>query len=404
MQRSRMGRLQRRGCQQMRLKILLPEVKPSSVKVPEACPYEGCGSPDVGRYQVVKKTIRDTVESEVEVWRCRCLTCGRTFRSYPEGVGRAGTSLRVKGLGVMLYLLGLSYGATSLALEALGVYLCKSRVYDAMQEASRRVPGLRRREVFGKMRTPALGADVTSVKCNGKWLALGLTVDDVDGTALSIDVLPGEDAETLKVWLAPVLEATGAELLVSDDADGFKQVADADGLDHQVCKSHVSRNTEALVEELKDIVQNSDDPSLTRIGVLREQAEKDLERLRELVKRRDPKDVDQLADLYDRYKGASPPKKGQRASLAYRMYLLFLDRWNMWSRLTRYRKWKGPNGETVDGTNNGSERAIGWWIKERYRTMRGYKRRQNAVCVSRLLAWCGNHLNRGGADLSLLLA
>jgi len=56
------------------------------------------------------------------------------------------------------------------------------------------------------------------------------------------------------------------------------------------------------------------------------------------------------------------------------------------------------------GTNNGSERAIGWWIKERYRTMRGYKRVESAVNVSRLLAWCGNHLDRGGADLALLLA
>jgi hypothetical protein len=86
------------------------------------------------------------------------------------------------------------------------------------------------------------------------------------------------------------------------------------------------------------------------------------------------------------------------------MYLLFLDRCNMWPRLTRYRTWEGPHHETVDGSNNASERAIGWWIKERYRTMRGYKRRQNAVCVSRLMAWCGNHLQRGGADLSLLLA
>ena len=58
----------------------------------------------------------------------------------------------------------------------------------------------------------------------------------------------------------------------------------------------------------------------------------------------------------------------------------------------------------MDGTNNGSERAIGWCIKERYRTMRGYKRRKSAVNVSRLLAWCGNHLNCGGADLSLLFA
>ena len=40
----------------------------------------------------------------------------------------------------------------------------------------------------------------------------------------------------------------------------------------------------------------------------------------------------------------------------------------------------------VDGTNNGCERAIGWWDKERYRTMRGYKRPQSVVNVSLLLA------------------
>lgn len=73
-------------------------------------------------------------------------------------------------------------------------------------------------------------------------------------------------------------------------------------------------------------------------------------------------------------------------------------------RLTRYRTWKGPRGETIDGTNNGSERAIGWWIKERHRPVRGYKRRKSAVNVSRPLAWFGNHLDRGGVDLSLLVA
>ena len=56
--------------------------------------------------------------------------------------------------------------------------------------------------------------------------------------------------------------------------------------------------------------------------------------------------------------------------------------------------------ETLDGTNNACERAIGWWIKERYRTMRGYKVPENAVNVSRLLAWCGNFLNtEDGATL-----
>jgi len=108
--------------------------------------------------------------------------------------------------------------------------------------------------------------------------------------------------------------------------------------------------------------------------------------------------------LHARYQRAAPPKKGEPASVAYRMRMLFLDRWNLWRRLTRYRTWQGPHGERIDGTNNNAERGIGWWIKERYRTMRGYKREKSAVNVSRLLAWCGNHLDRGGADLALLLA
>jgi hypothetical protein len=83
---------------------------------------------------------------------------------------------------------------------------------------------------------------------------------------------------------------------------------------------------------------------------------------------------------------------------------LFLDRWSLWQRLTRYRIWKGAKGETIDGTNNGCERAIGWWVKERYRTMQDYKRSKSTVNVSRLLAWCGNGLERGGGDLALLVA
>jgi hypothetical protein len=84
----------------------------------------------------------------------------------------------------MLYLLGLNYGAVSLALEALGAYLCQSRVYDAVRAAAEKVPGLKRQEVFAEVKAPAMGGDVTSVKCNGERLHLGLTVDDNIGLVL----------------------------------------------------------------------------------------------------------------------------------------------------------------------------------------------------------------------------
>ncbi len=386
----------------MRLHMILPRVKPTDVKAPSRCPY--CGGKHFRLHQEVKKPLRDTVYTEVIAYRYQCLKCDGTHRVYPVGVGRSQTSKRVKGLAVLLYLLGLSYGAVALALEALGVYLCKSRVYDTVQEVAERVPGMKRGAIFAGVRTPALGGDVTSVKCFGKWLPLGITVDSVTGWVLTIDELTGEDAETLEAWMAPIIAAVGAELLVTDDADSFKRVADNQGLKHQVCKSHVKRNTDTLVESLKSLAVADKDGSLAAIGVAPEQAVADLERLDELIRSRQPNQEDELEIMHLRYVAAAPPGESEQASVAYRLRLLFLDRWNLWRRLTCYRTWQGPDGETIDGTNNNAERAIGWWIKERYRTMRGYKRPKSAVNVSRLLAWCGNHLDKGGADLALLLA
>lgn len=388
----------------MRLQLILPRVEIGEMSLPSVCPYESCQGRHFRHHQEVEKPLKDTEYGSVFAQRYECLRCKRTFRLYPHGVTRAQTSQRVKGLGVMLYLLGLSYGATSLALEALGVYMCKTSVYEAVQAAAEKVPGMKRHEVFSGLQTSALGGDLTSVKCSGEWLPLGLAVDDTTGLVLTVDALPAEDAETVKEWLEPVAKAVDARLLVSDDADAFKSVANDLGLEHQVCKGHVKRNTEAFIESMAAKVELDEDGSLAAIGVTPEQALQDLIRLGELIFSRQPEEEKELEEMHHRYTGAAPPGPGEKATAAYRLRLMYLDRWNLWRRLTRYRTWLGPQGETVDGTNNGCERAIGWWVKERYRTMRGYKRPKSAVNVSRLLAWCGNHLERGGADLAILVS
>ena len=388
----------------MRLELILPQVNPEEFKKPLVCPQKGCQGRHFEHHQEVDKPVKDTEYRAVSAHRYRCLRCKRTFRVYPQGVTRAQTSQRTKGLAVMLYLLGLSYGATSLALDALGVYVSKTGVYEEVQAAAEKVPGMKRDEVFGSLRTPALGGDLTSVKCNGQWLPLGLAVDDTTGLVLTIDELSAEDAATLKEWIEPIAKAVEAEILVSDDADGFKTVANDLGLAHQVCKSHVKRNTETFVENMEPKVEADEDGSLAAIGVTPEQALKDLNRLGELILSRQPEEEKELEEMHQRYTGAAPPLQGEKATAAYRLRLMYLDRWNLWRPLTRYRTWQGPQGETIDGTNNGCERAIGWWVKERYRTMRGYKRPKSAVNVSRLLAWCGNYLNRGGANLASLVA
>jgi hypothetical protein len=71
----------------------------------------------------------------------------------------------------------------------------------------------------------------------------------------------------------------GATVLVTDDADGFKTVADEVGVQHQICKAHVLRNTETLIERYQPLVARDADGSLKAIGVSPQQATADLTRV-----------------------------------------------------------------------------------------------------------------------------
>jgi transposase-like protein len=380
----------------MRLKLILPIIDPEQFIEPAHCIDPKCKGDRFVPWQEVKKNVRDTEYEMVTARRSKCVRCGRTFRVYPQGVQSSQMSQRVKGMGVMLYVLGLSYGATALMLEALGVLESKSSVYRAVQAAAEAVPGMKRTELLQGYRTKAIGADLTSVKCKGQWLPIGVVVDPINGLVLTIDHLEGEDAQTLQEWIEPIADQVGAHTLVTDDADAFKQVADETGLDHQVCKSHVVRNTEELIASLSLAIEAGQDSSLAELQIEPIQALADLHRLGELIHSRQPEQQAEVQALYERYAAALHSKKGQIASIAYRMRNLFLDRWNLWPRLTFYRTWKDRDGKPIlDGTNNSTERAIGWWVKERYRTMRGYKRERSALNVSRLIAYCGNHLAEG---------
>jgi len=280
-------------------------------------------------------------------------------------------------------------------LSSLGMRIGKTSVYRAVQTAAEKVPGLKREWLLDGYQTKAVGADVTSVRCRGQWLTIGIAVDATNGMVLSIDELPGEDAEQLKAWLEPILNAVDADVLVTDDADAFKIVSNETGRAQQVCKSHVGRNTDALVDEISAILAEGQDHSLEAMGIAPTQALGDLAMLKMMIHTRRPEDQALLEAIYLRYANARKPGHGKKQDVAYRMRNLFMDRWNLWPRLTFYRTWKDDYGNLIlDGTNNYCERAIGWWIKERYRSMRGYKREQSALNVSRLIAFAGNHLSR----------
>jgi hypothetical protein len=121
--------------------------------------------------------------------------------------------------------------------------------------------------------------------------------------------LSAEDSKTLKEWIEPIAKTVGAEVLVTDDADGFKTVADEVGMQHQICKAYVLRNTETLIERYQLVVAKDADGSLNAIGVSSQQAAADLTRLGELVKSREREQASELEAMHRRYLAASPPQE-----------------------------------------------------------------------------------------------
>jgi hypothetical protein len=180
-----------------------------------------------------------------------------------------------------------------------------------------------------------------------------------------------------------VAEDVAAEVLVSDDHGAYQEVVDDTGLAHQLCRHHVRENVEDLADDLSTQLENNEsapeDSDLTP-----EQLETDLEQMRKLVRERPADGEQQLEKLYDRYKGVPQPPPGTRHSVWYRMRMLVTRLWERWRKFTLDQQ----RGD-LDGTNNACERLIGWWIKERYRLMRGYKREDSIKNVVTLTARMG---------------
>lgn len=385
----------------MRIRMHLPHVQADEYEQPAVCPHDGCEGTHFKLHQRrCRRSIADTDHDEVNVQRYRCLSCKRTFRVYPRGVSSAQRSDRLKAIGIMLYVLGLSYGAVEDALLALGLAGSKASVYRDVQAAGEAVK--RVREAQGQRKVHVMGADATFVLCNREQVTIAVGVDALTGQVLDIELVDGESAEAMQPFLEELQEIFEVEVLLSDDQDSYKKMAADLGLSHGICRAHVNRNVAKLVGDLGEQALSRPDPSPERLTVTLEEFIDDLLHFQLIVALRPEEGPGQLWRMFERYRDAPAPGPGQRATMWYRFRLALQRWWSNWSSLTLDQHWRGPGGVTLDGTNNATERAIGWWVKERYRTMRTYKRRESVLNISNLICYLGSH--SGDVSLATLLS
>lgn len=367
----------------MRIEVRLPKIEPEVYVESKECPKCGGRHFKFHGVQGEQKVIRDLGYEKVKSFRQKCLRCGRRIRVYPRGVSHAQQSNRLKAITVLLYVLGLSYGAVSDFVGAMGCYVCKTTVYNNVQEAGKKARRRQRSSVKGGGKRSVVGVDGTYVKVKGEQVGIEVVVDDESGELLGLDIIVSENSEEVMEMIQEVVEDVDADVIVSDDHGAYKETAIELGLDHQICRSHVKRNVDELAESIGQ-QQKRKEPLPEDVDSSPERLQEDLEELCLLVRERPEDGLDQLEKMYDRYKAAPGPKKGQRHTIWYRTRMLVTRLWDRWPNLTL-----DQQRDDLDGTNNTCERVIGWWIKERYRMMRGYKRFESIRNVVTLTARMG---------------
>jgi transposase-like protein len=324
----------------VKITLLFPEVKEQANTRPRGCPR--CGSAYIARHAVVSKPIRDTKINQAQIVRYLCSECGKSFRHYPDGVGRARQSHRLMSLAAIMQALGLSCSATS---HLLGI-LSKTTVWRDVQRAGMALRG--RPSLTGKV--GVIGADETWVKLKGQPVCLGFVVDGDTGETLGIEILVERDSHAFLLWLKKLAKELGAEMLVTDDLSTYKPVAQRLGLKHQICLTHVRKNVTKRLKKLSG-----------------QEAVKDA--VRDIIKELPPWGDRVLREL----------AKALRKNTSWRMFLRELA--DKYESLCLYLHEKG-----VPATNNVTERAIGR-SKVRYKTIRGFKSKDGMLNLFALTQW-----------------
>jgi hypothetical protein len=208
------------------------------------------------------------------------------------------------------------------------------------------------------------------------------------GATLGIILLHTEDEHTVTRYVQRIAKLTGCAVLVTDDADAFKTAADAAGVQQQVCQQHVVPNTLTLLSEIVEQIEHLPPPLSSPPGLSVAQAFDDIALLEDTNLARAPGSQRHLNDLCWRYQDVPVPKRGVKADPGYHLRLLTLDLAEDWPRLTLTDRHRDAEGKRlVPATNNVSKRGIGLNIKERYRTMRGYKSTTSLRCTPALTAY-----------------
>jgi DNA-directed RNA polymerase subunit RPC12/RpoP len=189
------------------LVLRFPNVETAPNGRSRQCPY--CGSAIIQSWGQIAKMVRDSAAQEITIHRYRCCKCGRTFRTYPEGVDRSLLSLRMHNLAALTFAMGLSVKDVTEVFSALGINLSRMTIYrDGHDMANRLDPDGQRKynQVFLMEKS-----HTQRERLRG---GVRLIIDLGQGNYVVLGILDEYNPRAVQGWLEPVCREIGAEVSI----------------------------------------------------------------------------------------------------------------------------------------------------------------------------------------------
>ncbi len=318
----------------------------SELKLERRCPH--CNRPN-GRIHsaITTRAINDPKIETIAQRRMQCPFCKTTWTIRPEGVsdGRQRTD-RLIGMGVVLYMLGLSYRSVEQFVTMLGCRGSKSAIEGDLARSGQKAKRLHIQSM--RMGVQVLGVDGTGAKIAGQSRAGMLFFVDIGSGRLLFAIRANEtDSRQVHRHVQEIVKAVGAQELRADELSVYDNAAV--GVERKICLAHWLKSKCKRAMELAR--QFASEGLLYESGMMVE--------LQQLLREkwslpRLPEEIERLVRRFINCHSGTFWKANQ--------LLQHIER--SWAYVAR-----GPG----DPTNNVTERVIGLTYKIRAKTMRGFK-------------------------------
>jgi hypothetical protein len=248
-------------------------------------------------------------------------------------------------LGVLLYMLGLSYRHSSLFLGVLGCSSSKSSIEREVALAAEAAGRLH--ELARRWGIRVLGVDGTGAAMAGRNEGVVFFVDLEGGKLLQVVWAKEGEAGKVRRLVREAMAAVGAEELRTDEHSVYEGIVPEPG--HRLCLTHWRKSKGKRAWELLRRARAEGRPLEVE----------SLQRLLELLRLqpRPPTVPEELERLVRRYVRC-------RKGLLWKINQLLQHVERTWAKVS---------DDPVDPTNNATERLIGLTFKIRSKTMRGFK-------------------------------